>query len=88
MADSHRAGRHPDPDNRPTRYTISGFDTGSGGIAVHGDELDLLARNLCNGVGHYRWSIDGDELRLEPIGPDQCPGRALALRDRTYARLQ
>jgi hypothetical protein len=70
-----------------TRYTIARLGIGQGRIAVRGDEIDFLKSNLCDGIGTYRWSIEGDALHLTPVGVDQCPGRADALWNKTYTRL-
>jgi hypothetical protein len=39
-------------------------------------------------VGDYRWNLDDDRvLTFEPIAPDECPGRAVALEDVSYVFL-
>jgi hypothetical protein len=36
----------------------------------------------------YRWNLDDDRvLTFEPIAPDECPGRAVALEDVSYVFL-
>ena len=62
---------------RETSYTINrvraGFAaTGNGRVAVDGDEIVFSHSNRCAGDGRYRWSIEGDVLRLIPIAPDPC----------------
>jgi len=68
-------------------YSIARIGTGSGPINVDGDVIRFLNSSLCNGVGEYRWSIQGDSLDLNSVKADQCPGRADALDGRTYKRL-
>jgi hypothetical protein len=68
-------------------YSIARFGTGSGPINVEGDVIRFLNSSLCDGVGEYRWSIDGESLQFDSLEADQCPGRADALDGRTYKRL-
>jgi hypothetical protein len=38
------------------------------------------------GVGRYRWTLEGDTLHLDMIGNDECSGRQTILDDATYER--
>jgi hypothetical protein len=63
-----------------------GPSSGSGRIAVRGDEIEFSGSNLCEGTGTYRWSIDGDRLTFTAFGPaDPCGGRVLD--GQVYVRL-
>jgi hypothetical protein len=68
--------------------TGGGFGPASGSITVEGDVITFLKSDQCDGMGAYRWSIDGDSLHLESIGPDDCLGRAHALADQTHTRVK
>jgi hypothetical protein len=69
----------------PGSYRITrGQNTGAGKIAVTGDEIRFFGSSLCSGSGTYRWTIDGTELRLVPVRPDECDGRAVSLVDTVY----
>ena len=68
-------------------YSIARVGSGSGPITVDGDVIRFFRSSLCNGIGEYRWSIEGDLLRLESVEADECPGRADALDGQTYTRL-
>ena len=72
-----------------TGYTIQWLGSGNGRIEVEGDEITFWStpNPQCPGSGTYRWSIEGDKLHLEPVGPDLCPFRADWARNRTYTRL-
>jgi len=69
-----------------TGYTQSWLGGGSGQIEVEGDEITFSGSLECPGSGTYRWSIEGDELYLEPVGTDPCPFRADWAGNRTYTR--
>jgi hypothetical protein len=71
---------------RDASYSISrGGASGSGTIAVEGDELVFSDSNLCDGVGRYRWTLDGERLSLERL-EEACSGRAPVLEGATYTR--
>ncbi len=63
-----------------------GPNSGNGGFAVRGDEIRFVRSTICNGIGVYRWSVDGGSLLFTSIQPDACPGRADAIDGRTYTR--
>jgi hypothetical protein len=61
----------------------------SGKVAAEGDVLTFTA--ICaytgrEGVGRYRWTLEGDTLHLDLIGNDECSGRQEILEDATYER--
>jgi len=70
------------------KYTIERLGIGTGAIEVHGDQIDFFGSNLCSGRGSYTWSIDNGTLTLTAAGPDPCPNRADAIRDRPFTRLE
>ena len=55
-----------------------------GGMRVAGAEITFLRSGACDGVGTYRWSLTGGRLAFEPVGSDQCPGRAGVIAGHTY----
>jgi hypothetical protein len=58
-------------DITATKLAISGVDfPTSMRLEVFDQELVLTRSTLCAGEGRYRWSVEGETLRLEPIGPD------------------
>ena len=68
-------------------YSIErGGNTGSGRVSVTGDLITFSDGNLCSGTGSYTWIVEGDNLTLTPEGPEMCPGRASAIKDKTYTR--
>jgi hypothetical protein len=69
-----------------TDYAINWLGAGNGRIAVEGDEITFSGSGGCPGNGTYRWSIEGDKLHFDPVGPDACPFRADWAGDRTYKR--
>ena len=69
-----------------TDYAINWLGAGNGRIEVEGDEITFSGSGGCPGSGTYRWSIEGDKLHFEPVGPDACPFRADWAGDRTYKR--
>lgn len=69
-----------------TDYTINWLGAGAGRIEVEGDEITFSGSGGCPGSGTYRWSIEGEKLHFEPVGPDACPFRADWAGDRTYKR--
>jgi hypothetical protein len=61
----------------------------SGTVEAEGDVLTFTA--VCGGtafegVGRYRWTLEGDTLHLDMIGKDECGGRRSILDDATYER--
>jgi hypothetical protein len=63
-----------------------------GDLAVNGDEVAFFNAAICGltlpeGVGKYRWTIEGERLHLESIGEDPCGGRADILDDVLYERI-
>ena len=69
------------------KYTIERLGIGTGSIRVDGDQIVFFASNLCQGEGTYRWSIEGQTLTLAAVGPDPCPNRADAIRNRPFTRI-
>jgi hypothetical protein len=60
-----------------------------GTVEAEGDVLTFTA--VCGGtafegVGRYRWTLEGDTLHLDMIGKDECGGRRSMLDDATYER--
>jgi hypothetical protein len=75
-------------DITATKLAISGVDfPTSMRLEVVGQELVLSHSTLCAGDGRYRWSIEGDTLRFESIGPDPCERRQKSFDGVTYTRL-
>jgi hypothetical protein len=68
-------------------YWLKGTDVH--GLAVtKGHEIDfcgeaLCARPLSEGIGRYRWQIDGKTLYLRSIEKDPCPDRSGTLNGAT-----
>jgi hypothetical protein len=75
---------------RETSYIVSrGGGSHHGTYSVDGDTIEFTS--TCSdtnqeGVGHYRWTLEGDTLHLELIGKDECSGRSAVLEDATYER--
>jgi hypothetical protein len=68
-----------------TGYEIKNdIETVRGGLRVAGGEITFLRSGACDGVGTYRWSLTGGRLAFEPVGDDQCPGRAGVIVGHTY----
>ena len=38
------------------------------------------------GVGRYRWTLEGNALHLDLLGRDECSGRSAILENATYKR--
>lgn len=60
-----------------------------GTFSVDGDTIEFTS--TCSdtnqeGVGRYRWTLEGDILHFELIGKDECSGRSAVLEDATYER--
>jgi hypothetical protein len=71
-----------------------GFPVGlvRGQVAAHGSEVDFYNEDLCDlafpeGVGRYRWSVNGELLYLAGIEDDQCATRRGVLDGAKYRRL-
>ena len=61
----------------------------AGEVEADGDVLKFTA--ICGGsnvegVGRYRWTLDGNALHLDLMGRDECSGRSAILEDATYKR--
>jgi hypothetical protein len=61
----------------------------SGTVEAEGDVLTFTA--VCGGtafegVGRYRWTLEGDTVHLDMVGNDECSGRQSMLDDATYER--
>ena len=77
---------------RPGLETISatrGGGSHAGEVEADGDVLKFTA--ICGGsnvegVGRYRWTLDGNALHLDLMGRDECSGRSAILEDATYKR--
>jgi hypothetical protein len=72
---------------RQTSYAAN--DGPSGKVEAEGDVLTFTSS--CGGVnfegvGRYRWTVEGDTLHLDMIGKDECSGRSAILDDATYER--
>lgn len=73
---------------RGTTYTITrGANSGNGDISVEGDTIVFSGSNLCDGVGTYQWSVEGESLTFSAADPgDPCSGRRPVLDGVTYNR--
>jgi len=72
---------------RDGAYTIlRGTNSGSGRLKATNSEAEFSGSNLCNGVGRYRWSIDGGALSLVALEKDACPGRSEVFDGKTYRK--
>ena len=72
---------------RETSYAL--LHGHSGTVEAEGDVLTFTA--VCGGtafegVGRYRWTLEGDTLHLDMIGNYECSGRQSILDDATYER--
>ncbi len=76
----------------PNQYVFATPAESSGGnVVVSGTEIAFFNGALCGlrlpeGVGRYRWTISGGELRFEPLNSDPC-GRGSDLQTRKYVKL-
>jgi hypothetical protein len=73
------------------RYTVSAGASHQGDLVVNGNEIAFFNSFACGftlpeGVGRYRWRVEGKRLHLDPIGKEPCSGRATFLADATYER--
>ena len=73
---------------RGTSYTIQrGGNSGNGDISVEGDTIVFSGSSLCDGVGTYQWSVEGESLTFTPTeSGDPCSGRLPVLDGVTYNR--
>jgi hypothetical protein len=73
---------------RGTSYQISrGGNSGTGDISVEGDTIVFSGSSLCDGVGTYQWSIEGEALTFTAgDAGDPCGGRRPVLDGVTYTR--
>jgi len=78
----------------PSQYVfaIPRGDSAGGNVVVNGDEIAFFNAPLCGlrlpeGIGRYRWTIGGGELRFEPLNIDPC-GREDNLRTRKYTKVR
>ena len=83
----------------PIRLVISerrahvsrGGASSQGDLVVNGSEIAFFNSAVCGlmlpeGVGRYRWRVNGKMLHLEPIGKDPCGLRVTVFADATYER--
>ena len=64
---------------QPATYQIRrGPGAVGGAVRVQGDTI-LLTTSVCEGVGEYRWSRQGDQLTLTMVGVDPCANRSEVL---------
>ncbi len=64
----------------------------NGDLVVNGDEILFFNAAICGltlpeGIGRYRWSVDGDTLRFELVGKEPCGGRSDILASSVYRRI-
>jgi hypothetical protein len=75
---------------RETTYTATrGAGSHAGEVEADGDVLKFTA--ICGGsnvegVGRYRWTLEGNALHLDLLGRDECSGRSAILENATYKR--
>jgi len=75
---------------RETTYTATrGGGSHAGEVEADGDVLKFTA--ICGGsnvegVGRYRWTLEGNALHLDLMGRDECSGRSAILENATYKR--
>lgn len=63
-----------------------------GDLAVDGNEVAFYNAAICgltlpDGVGRYRWRVEGETLTFRLIGEEPCGGRGDILEDSTYKRI-
>ncbi len=73
-------------------FAVPRGDSAGGNVAVNGDEIAFFnavpcGRPLPEGIGLYRWTIGGGELRFESLNNDPC-GRSDNLRTRKYIKVR
>ena len=73
---------------RERTYTVSAGFAHGGHVSADGDVLTVTSE--CDGIestARYRWSISGGELKLKPIGHDECGRRRDFFAGTTYKRV-
>jgi hypothetical protein len=77
---------------RETTYTATrGGGSHAGDVEVEVEGRVLKFTSICGasnveGVGRYRWRLEGNALHLDLIARDECSGRSAILEDATYKR--
>jgi hypothetical protein len=66
-------------------------DTNFGDLVVNGTEIDFYNGDGCglalpDGVGRYRWSLQGAALSFAPLAQDPCGMRSTHLSNQIYAK--
>jgi hypothetical protein len=73
---------------RETTYTATrGGGSHAGEVEAHGGVLkftSICGGSNVEGVGRYRWTLEGNALHLDLMGRDECSGRSAILEDATY----
>jgi len=74
-----------------SHYRVAGRFA-SGDLVVDGNEIAFFNAALCGltlpeGVGRYRWTVEGNRLRLDSIKKDPCGGRTDILDGMSYERV-
>ena len=74
---------------REGTYAIGrGAATGRGRMKVTAGGAEFSGSDLCDGIGNYRWSLQGDTLSFTSVGEDECSGRSEVLDGITYKKRQ
>lgn len=74
---------------REGTYSVSAGGSHAGHVALEGNVLKFTSfcgTSFVEGVGRYRWSLDGDTLHFDLLGKEECTGRSAVLEDATYER--
>lgn len=76
---------------RLTHDPACGGLTSLGEVVVNKTEIDFFNADVCGlelpeGVGRYRWTLDGGLLRFTAVNPDPCPRGAAWFDNRSYSR--
>ena len=63
-----------------------------GDLAVNGNQIAFFNAAICglqlpDGIGRYRWTVEGGTLHFELIGEEPCGGRSDILEHATYKRV-
>jgi hypothetical protein len=63
-----------------------------GDLAVDGDTILFFNAAICgltlpDGIGRYRWAVEGGTLRFELVGKEPCGGRSDILAGTAYRRI-
>jgi hypothetical protein len=64
-----------------------------GDLVVKGSQIAFFNAAICglqlpDGVGRYRWAVEGGRLHFDLIGEEPCGGRGGILEDATYKRIR